>query len=425
MTAFCRDCLTDAADTTRRCRSCGGHRILVHSELATLSIAHMDCDAFYASIEKRDDPSLLDKPVIVGGGKRGVVSTCCYIARQFGVRSAMPMFQALRLCPQAIVIRPDFSKYAAASKAVRAMMRELTPLVEPLSLDEAYLDLSGTQRIHGRTPAKTMAALAKRVESELQITISIGLSFNKFLAKLASELDKPRGFAVIGEAEAVTFLRDKPVGFIRGAGKALQARLAKDGIIRIGQLQDADPKELARRYGSTGLWLSRLARADDTRAVELDGEMKTISSETTFFDDIADFAELEKILWRQAERVSTRAKSYELAGRTVVLKLKTANFKLKTRSASLDDPTQLADRIFRVAREALLREADGTKYRLLGVGISNLAPAHQADPLDLIDRGADKRAAAERAMDKLRGKFGDETVGKGRGIRLEPKPIKK
>jgi DNA polymerase-4 len=424
MSAFCRDCLADAAETTKRCKSCGGHRILSHPELATLSIAHMDCDAFYASIEKRDDPSLFDKPVIVGGGKRGVVSTCCYVARQYGVRSAMPMFQALKLCPKATVIKPDFSKYTEASRHIRAMMRELTPLVEPLSLDEAYLDLSGTERIHGRPPAKTMAALATRVEKEVAITISIGLSFNKFLAKLSSDLDKPRGFAVIGEAEAVNFLRDKPVGFIRGAGKALQAKLAKDGITRIGQLQDADPKELARRYGSTGLWLSRLAKADDTREVEAHGEMKTISSETTFFEDLSSFDDLEKILWRQAERVSARAKGYELAGRTVVLKLKTANFKLKTRSTSLEAPTQLADRIFRVAREALQREADGTKFRLLGVGISNLAPAHQADPLDLIDRGADKRAAAERAMDKLRGKFGVETVGKGRGVKLAPKPAK-
>lgn len=385
----------------------------------------MDCDAFYASIEKRDDPSLLDKPLIVGGGKRGVVSTCCYVARQYGVRSAMPMFQALKLCPKATVIKPDFRKYTEASRQIRAMMRELTPLVEPLSLDEAYLDLSGTARIHGRTPAKTMAALAKRVEKEVNITISIGLSFNKFLAKLSSELDKPRGFAVIGQAEARSFLRDKPVGFIRGAGKALQAKLAKDGITRIGQIQDADPKDLARRYGSTGLWLSRLAKADDTREVVAHGEMKTISSETTFFEDLSGFDDLEKILWRQAERVSTRAKGHALAGRTVVLKLKTANFKLRTRSTSLDAPTQLADRIFRVAREALQREADGTKFRLLGVGISNLAPAHQADPLDLIDRGADKRAAAERAMDELRGKFGAETVGKGRGVKLAPKPARR
>jgi DNA polymerase-4 len=424
VSAFCRDCLTDAAETTKRCRTCGGHRILAHPELETLSIAHMDCDAFYAAIEKRDDPSLLDKPVIVGGGRRGVVSTCCYVARQYGVRSAMPMFQALKLCPKATVIKPDFSKYTEASRKIREMMRDLTPLVEPLSLDEAFLDLAGTQRIHGHSPAKTMAALAKRVEQDVAITISIGLSYNKFLAKLASELDKPRGFAVIGEAEARTFLRDKPVGFIRGAGKALQAKLAKDGITRIGQLQDADPKDLARRYGNTGLWLARLANADDTREVHSDGEMKTISSETTFFDDLSKFEDLESVLWRQAERVSARAKSHALAGRTVVLKLKTANFKLKTRSASLEAPTQLADRIFRVARDALKREADGTSYRLLGVGISNLAPAHQADPRDLIDRGADKRAAAERAMDKLRDKFGTGTVAKGRGVKLAPKPAK-
>jgi len=424
VSAFCRDCLTDAAETTKRCRTCGGHRILAHPELETLSIAHMDCDAFYAAIEKRDDPSLLDKPVIVGGGRRGVVSTCCYVARQYGVRSAMPMFQALKLCPKATVIKPDFSKYTEASRKIREMMRDLTPLVEPLSLDEAFLDLAGTQRIHGHSPAKTMAALAKRVEQDVAITISIGLSYNKFLAKLASELDKPRGFAVIGEAEARTFLRDKPVGFIRGAGKALQAKLAKDGITRIGQLQDADPKDLARRYGNTGLWLARLANADDTREVHSDGEMKTISSETTFFDDLSKFEDLESVLWRQAERVSARAKSHALAGRTVVLKHKTANFKLKTRSASLEAPTQLADRIFRVARDALKREADGTSYRLLGVGISNLAPAHQADPRDLIDRGADKRAAAERAMDKLRDKFGTGTVAKGRGVKLAPKPAK-
>jgi DNA polymerase-4 len=417
MSAFCRDCLTDAAAATTRCKKCGGHRILRHDELDRLSIAHLDCDAFYAAIEKRDNPELLDKAVIIGGGRRGVVSTACYVARISGVRSAMPMFKALKLCPHAVVIKPNMGKYVEVGRQVRAMMRALTPLVEPLSLDEAFLDLSGTERIHGMIPAKTMAGLVKRIESELGISASIGLSHNKFLAKLASELDKPRGFAVIGVAEAKAFLRDKPVGFIRGAGKALQARLAKDGITRIGQLQDSDVRKLAQRYGNTGLWLYRLANAEDHRTVDPSGEMKTISSETTFNDDLAKFEDLEKILWRQAERVSARAKAADLSGRTVVLKLKTANFKLKTRSASLDAPTQLADRIFRVARDALRREADGTTYRLLGVGISNLESAHQADPLDLVDRGADKRAAAERAMDSVRSKFGGEAVGKGRGFR--------
>jgi DNA polymerase-4 len=416
MSAFCRDCLADLADGAQRCGSCRSRRVLVHAELDTLSLAHMDCDAFYAAIEKRDDPSLRDKAVIVGGGKRGVVSTACYIARISGVRSAMPMFQALKLCPHAVVVRPRMAKYAEAARSVRAMMLELTPLVEPLSLDEAFLDLAGTERLHGVSPAKTMAGLAKRIEKEVGITVSIGLSHNKFLAKLASELDKPRGFAVIGRAEAVSFLRDKPVGFIRGAGKALQERLAKDGITRIGQLQDADPRELAGRYGATGLWLSRLAHAQDSRRVDPDGERKSISSETTFMKDISRYDELEAILWAQAERVSAHAKSQGLGGRTVTLKLKTAAFKIRTRSVSLDAPTQLADRIFRVAREALKREATGIAYRLLGVGISQLSDAEDCDPDDLIDKGAGRRAKAERAMDRVRAKFGGDSVGKGRAL---------
>jgi DNA polymerase-4 len=329
----------------------------------------------------------------------------------------MPMFKALELCPQAVVVRPNFAKYTAAAKQIREMMRALTPLVEPLSLDEAYLDLSGTERLHGVPPAKTLAALAVKVEAEVGISVSIGLSFNKFLAKLASELDKPRGFAVIGRAEASTFLRDKPVGFIRGAGVALQARLAKDGITHIAQLQDMSEKELAERYGNTGLWLHRLSHAQDSRNVQPDGELKSISSETTFDTNISAFAELEAILWRQAERVSARAKSSELGGRTVVLKLKTLTFKTLTRSVSLDAPTQLADKIFRTARDALRREADGTAYRLLGVGISHIAPASDCDPLDLVDDGAGKRAAAEHAMDRVREKFGADAVKKGRSTR--------
>ena len=415
MNAFCRDCLADAADGARRCKACGSLRIRSHPELATLGIAHMDCDAFYAAIEKRDDPSLRDKPVIVGGSsRRGVVSTACYVARINGVRSAMPMFKALELCPKAVVIKPNFAKYTKAARQIREMMLDLTPMVEPLSLDEAYLDLTGTERLHGIVPAKSMASLAKKIESEVGITVSIGLSFNKFLAKLASELDKPRGFAVIGRAEALTFLRDKPVGFIRGAGAALQARLARDGITHIAQLQDLSQKELAQRYGNTGLWLHRLSHAEDSRSVEPDGELKSISSETTFDGNISDYKELEAILWRQTERVSTRAKSSELGGRTVVLKLKTSSFKIRTRSVSLDSPTQLADRIFRTAREALRKEAGGTAFRLLGVGISHLAPASDCDPADLVDDGAGKRAAAERAMDKVREKFGGDAVKKGR-----------
>ncbi len=414
--AFCRDCLSDArADAP--CPACGSTRVIAHPELETLAIAHMDCDAFYAAIEKRDDPTLKDKPLIVGGETRGVVSTCCYIARKYGVRSAMPMFQAKKLCPQAVILKPRHAHYAQVAKQIRGFMEELTPLVEPLSLDEAYLDLSGTDRIHHKSPARSMAGLAQRIAREIGITVSVGLSGNKFLAKLASELDKPRGFAVIGMAEARSFLRDKPIGMMRGAGKVMQARLERDGIVTIGQLQDADARELAHRYGATGLWLHRMANAQDSRKVDPGGEMKTISSETTFDKDLATLAELETVLWRQAERVSARAKSHGLAGKTIVLKLKTSDFRLRTRSASLDAPTQLADRIFRTAQAALKREADGTRFRLLGVGLSNLAPAIGADPTSLIDVVGEKRAAAERAMDKIRAKFGGGSVGTGRAFK--------
>jgi DNA polymerase-4 len=412
---FCRDCLSDAAEAP--CPSCGSSRVITHPEIDTLAIAHMDCDAFYAAIEKRDDPSLKDKPLIVGGETRGVVSTACYIARKYGVRSAMPMFQAKKLCPQAVVVKPRHSHYSAVARQIRGLMEALTPLVEPLSLDEAYLDLSGTERIHHRSPARTMAKLASDIEREVNITVSIGLSGNKFLAKLASELDKPRGFAVIGMAEAKSFLRDKSIGMMRGAGKVMQARLQRDGLTNIGQLQDADPKELSVRYGATGLWLHRMANAQDSRRVDPGGEMKTISSETTFNSDLSKLADLENVLWRQAERVSARAKNYELAGRTVVLKLKTSDFRLRTRSTSLDSPTQLADRIFRTAQAALKREVDGTRFRLLGVGLSNLGPAMGADPSSLIDVTSDKRAAAERAMDKIRAKFGGEAVRTGRAFK--------
>ena len=414
--AFCRDCLADAKPD-QPCEICGSTRILAHPELNDLAIAHLDCDAFYAAIEKRDDPSLNDKPLIVGGETRGVVSTACYIARTYGVRSAMPTFQAKKLCPQAVFLKPRIAYYAGVARQIREKMEALTPLVEPLSLDEAYLDLCGTNLIHGMSPARTMARLAAEIEREIGITVSIGLSGNKFLAKLASELDKPRGFAVIGMKEAVSFLRDKKIGIVRGAGKVLEAQLNRDGFVTIGDLQDADPRNLANRYGATGLWLARIARAQDSRAVDPGGEMKSISSETTFDRDLSTYADLEAILWRQAERVSARAKAKGLAGRTVVLKLKTANFRLRTRSASLDAPTQLADRIFRTAQAALKREADGTKFRLLGVGITNLTDTTGADPASLIDPAGDKRAAAERAMDRIRGKFGGAAVSTGRGLK--------
>ena len=412
MGAFCRDCLTDAGDASR-CPACYSPRVIRHPELDTLSIAHVDCDAFYATIEKRDDPSLADKPLIVGGGKRGVVSTACYIARISGVRSAMPMFEARRLCPEATIVRPNMEKYASVSRQVRVLMFDLTPQVEPISIDEAFMDLSGTARLHGMWPAKTLAGFAARVEREIGITVSIGLSCNKFLAKIASDLDKPRGFAVLGQSEAANFLADRPVTFIYGVGKVAGQRLAKDGYRLIADLQRADERELMRRYGVEGQRLARLAKGLDTRAVDPVRERKSVSAENTFERDITSFRPLEKRLWAAAEEVSDRLKEKKLAGSTVTLKLKTADFRILTRARSLESPTQLAGRIFSVSRELLAKEINGTAYRLLGVGLSALCDAEDADPADLIDTGAARKAAVERAIDRVRGKFGPDAMVKG------------
>lgn len=407
---FCRDCRGDAQDGVSRCPACGSPRVLRHPELDALAIAHVDCDAFYATIEKRDDPTLADKPVIVGGRQRGVVLTACYVARTFGVRSAMPMFEARRLCPHASVVRPDMEKYARVGREVRALMFKLTPSVEPVSIDEAFMDLSGTARLHGMSPAKALARFAADVENSLGITVSIGLSSNKFLAKIASDLDKPRGFAVLGAGEAAAFLAPKPVTLIFGVGKMAQQRLARDGLRTIGDLQRADERELMRRYGSEGARLARLARGLDDREVNADRETKSISAETTFDQDIADFRRLELRLWHLCEKVSARLKSNALAGSTVTLKLKTADFRIRTRAQSLARPTQLAARIFATGRDLLGREIDGTMFRLLGIGVSALDAADGADFADLLDR---RTADAEQAIDRLRERFGDEAIIKG------------
>lgn len=417
MPSLCRDCLTQF-DARARCPKCRSPRLLAHPELNQLSIAHMDCDAFYASVEKRDNPDLRDKAVIVGGGTRGVVSTCCYLARIHGVRSAMPMFQALKLCPDAVVVKPRMSVYVDASRAIRAMMETLTPAIEPLSLDEAFLDLTGTERLHGAPPAVVLARLVKRMEDELGLSGSVGLSHNKFLAKIASDLDKPRGFSIIGRAETEAFLRPKPVRIIWGVGTASQAALEKAGIRTINDLLRWDRTDLVARFGSMGDRLWHLARGLDTRRVNRDEKLKSISKETTFFEDTSDPDLLDGHLWRLAEQVADRAKAKALSGKTVTLKLKRADFQLISRRHSLTDPTQLSDRIYRAAR-ALFDQTDRKgPYRLIGVGISDLAPEAQADlSADLLDPTAGKRAAAERATDAIRARFGGAAIIKGRALR--------
>ena len=425
---FCRDCLTQQRDLAKRCIQCGSPRLARHPELYRLHLAHIDCDAFYAAVEKRDNPELKDKPLIIGGGKRGVVSTACYIARINGVRSAMPMFKALEACPDAIVISPNMEKYVRVGREVRAMMQALTPLVEPLSIDEAFLDLSGTERLHGLPPALVLARFALAVEKEIGITVSAGLSYCKFLAKVASDFRKPRGLSVIGEAEAVGFLAEQPVTLIWGVGKAFAAVLERDGIRMIGQLQMLERNELMRRYGTMGDRLFHLSRGMDQRVVHPDQDAKSVSAETTFDTDLASAADLVPILRALSEKVSARLKKAGIAGRTVVLKLKTQDFKIRTRNRQLGDPTRLADRIFQTGLQLLGKETDGTKFRLLGIGVSDLSDDARADPPDLVDVQARKRAMAEGAIDTLRDKFGRHAVetgytfGKGRSVH-PPEPL--
>ncbi|MDE0172894.1 MAG: DNA polymerase IV [Defluviicoccus sp.] len=413
---MCRDCGRRPPTGAEACPACGSARVLSHPELHDLAIAHLDCDAFYAAIEKRDRPELRDAPVIVGGRHRGVVAACCYVARTYGVRSAMPMFRALKACPDAVVVKPDMKKYAAIGREVRAMMRELTPLVEPLSIDEAFMDLSGTESLHRGSPATTLARLARRVEDALSITVSIGLSYNKFLAKIASDLDKPRGFAVLGRAEARSFLSDKPVRLLWGVGEAMQGRLARDGIARIGDLAQLEEDELVARYGKIGRRLHLCSRGEDDRPVDPDREAKSMSSEITLDEDVSEAEALRPILWQLAETVASRMKKAGIAGGGVTLKLKTADFRILTRGRRLNTATQSAEEMFRAAEPLLAREADGRAFRLIGIGAHDLVEAATAAQGDLFGGIARDEDGVDEALDAVRTRFGDDAIVKGRGF---------
>ncbi len=413
---FCRDCLHMFAEQSKRCAKCSSPRLVQHAELHNLAIAHIDCDAFYAAVEKRDNPDLRDKPLIVGGGVRGVVSTACYIARIHGVKSAMPMFKALKLCPEAVVVKPNMAKYSAAGSIVREIMFQFTPLVQPVSIDEAFLDLSGTEKLHGTSPALSLAKLVQRIEKEVGITASIGLSHNKFLAKLASDFAKPRGFSIIGRVETLQILAAKPVGAIWGVGKATQAQLAKGGITMISQLQTMTKNDLMRKFGNMGARLYHLSRGEDVREVSTERETKSISAETTFNEDISAYETLEPILWNLAQKVSRRAKASHMAGFTITLKLKTKDFKSLTRAASYDDATNLAHKIFEAANPLLKKETGKHSFRLLGVGISHLVSRETSDEEKSLDASEVARTKTEIAMDKIRSKFGNQAVERGLGF---------
>lgn len=419
-TGLCRDCGADVAVSMLSCPDCRSYRLLHHPELKNLSIAHVDCDAFFASVEKRDNPDLADKPVIIGGGSRGVVAAACYNARVYGVRSAMPMFKALKLCPHLVVIRPSHNKYSLEGQRVKNIMLEYTPLVQPLSIDEAFLDLTGTERLHNGSPALTLIKMQKRIFEDVGVTVSVGLSYNKFLAKTASDLDKPNGFAILGRAEAQDFLKDKPVEFIFGVGPAFVRTLKKSSILTIADVRKRSDSQMMKAFGESGLRLARLARAEDHRPVKVESTRKSISTEITFNTDISDETELTDRLWQVCEKTADRCKAKDMAGYVVTLKLKTHYFKTITRRRTLNEPVQLADIIFHTCLPLLQSEITGKKhgqkFRLIGAGISSLCPP-AGDAGDLLDPKARKRRTAERASDKARAKFGDGAVMTGRTLR--------
>lgn len=441
--ALCRHCgwrLESAAAVERppgRCPACASPKIVAHSELFSLTIGHVDCDAFYASVEKRDHPELREKALIIGGGgDRGVVTTACYLARIHGVRSAMPMVEARRRCPQAAILPPDLAKYAAVSREIRALMDALTPLVEPLSLDEAFLDLTGAERLHGMPAAASLAGLARRVSQKIGVTLSVGLAPNKFLAKIASDLDKPSGFAVIGRAEALAFLADKPVSLLWGVGPATVRKLAADGFRLIRDLRAAEEADLLRRYGALGQRLARLSRGEDARDVDAARKTKSVSAETTFQTDLdiaaeADWRALDAYLWRLSEKVSARMKKAELVGRVAQLALKTARHQRLTRRRALSAPSQSSETLYAVARSLLEAEREAAagggaarRFRLIGVGFGEVeARSEEAEAGDgfaaLLDPAAGRKVALERTMDRIRDRFGDDALRKGRGLKRD------
>jgi len=411
---ICRDCGSIAGEAPV-CAACGSRRLVRHNQLFDLGIAHVDCDAFYASVEKRDRPELASRPVIVGGGHRGVVTAACYVARIYGVRSAMPMFKALAACPDAVVIRPDFTKYVAASRQIRGLMAKLTPLVQPLSIDEAVLDLTGTADLHGAPPAVMLARFAREVEAEVGVTISIGLAHNRLMSKIAAGRDKPRGFCVIGD-EAALILAPASVRLLPGIGPALEKKLLSRGITTLGHLQALDDRDARRMLGDEGPALCARARGIDTRRVDPVRETKSVSAETTFDHDLTTLAEMERPLWALSEKLARRLREADLSAGGVVLKLKTANFANRTRAQRLPAATCLPDRLFAAARTLLGREIDGTAFRLIGIGASPLAAVADADQPDLANPEGLRQVATQKAIDSLREKFGAGAISRGRSL---------
>jgi DNA polymerase-4 len=385
------------------------------------SILHVDMDAFYASIEVRDDPSLAGLPVCVGGAadRRGVIAAASYPARAFGVHSAMPTARALELCPALVLLPPDFDKYTRVSRQIMAIFQRYTPLVEPLSLDEAFLDVEGSERLFGDAPA-----IGKRIKEDILretgLVASIGIARSKFLAKLASDLDKPDGFRVIAPGEERAVLDPLPVSKILGVGPRTAKRLEHLGVRTVADLASREREDVLREFGASGAWIHDLAHGIDPRRVNPKREEKSHGLERTFAQDIGSREELRLILYEFCEEISFDLRARGLRGRTVTLKARYWNFRTITRSKTLDLPINVGKRIYAVARELFERVPEGP-LRLLGVQVSALSDVRTPVQSSLFHPVEAERPCAEgaqdsrllrasEALDKLRRRYGRGTV---------------
>jgi DNA polymerase IV len=375
------------------------------------AIAHLDLDAFYASVEENLDPSLKGKPVIVGGGERGVVATANYLARRYGVHSAMPMRTARRLCPHAVYLQGNYRAYKECSRRLMALLAEYSPLVERVSLDEAYVDLTGTERLFGPV-VKTARAIQRRVSEELGLSISVGLATNKLVAKVASDLEKPQGFTVVRPGEEQGFLAPLPVERLPGVGPALLAQLSDRGVGTIGDLASVPENLMSLSFGEVGETLSRRARGLDSRAVTPSEPVKSISRETTFAEDVSDSELLEQTLRGLSDDVCRRLRGHRLEARTITVKIRYADFVTHTRSRTLPRPLDVDEVIFKEVL-ALFREARKRRYRirLVGMGLTNFVPRAWQD--DLFDQELPLLRELDLKLDEIRAKYGSKVIRRG------------